>query len=175
MRRVFLFLMLTLGLYAAGESQDKPKIGSDPVVIADMNRANDAYMAGRLEKSIPLYRSVFDREKTHRTLTPLFWRVLVDNLGMAYGITGNLDSAEAIFRYGISSDSTYPLFYYNLACTYAEREDMEHAIEELTRAYAFKGNMMAGEQFPDPATDDSFKRFLGNKQFKEFLEKMQED
>ena len=175
MRQFCALLLGILGFYSVGESQQRLQIGSDSAIVADMGRASDVYMSGRLEKAIPLYRSVYDREITHRTLTPAFWRVLVDNLGMAYGITGNLDSAEAIFRYGIRSDSTYPLFYYNLACTFAERNDMEHAIEQLTQAYAFKKNMMPGEAFPDPATDDSFKRFLGNKQFKEFLKKVQED
>ena len=174
MKRVLLFLLVIPISYSVSVSQHRSMVGSDSAIVEDIGRASDVYMSGNLAKAIPLYRSVYDREKSRRTLTPAFWRVLVDNLGMAYGITGNLDSAEAVFRYGIQSDSTYPLFHYNLACTYAERDDMDQAIARLTHAYAYKGNMMKGEEFPDPANDESFKRFLGNKQFKAFLQKMQD-
>jgi len=174
MRRFLLFFFVIPFSYSVSISQHRPMVGSDSAIVEDIGRASDAYMAGHLDKAIPLYRSVYDREKSHRTLTPAFWRVLVDNLGMAYGITGNLDSAEAVFRYGIQSDSTYPLFYYNLACTYAERGDLDQAIAHLTHAYAYKENMMKGEEFPDPASDDSFKKFLGIRQFKDFLKKMQD-
>jgi hypothetical protein len=56
-------------------------------------------------------------------------QVLVDNLGMAYGITGDLKKASEIFEYGLSKDDTYPMFYYNLACTYAEMNDLDNTIK----------------------------------------------
>ena len=37
-----------------------------------------------------------------------YWRVLVDNLGMAYGITGDLQHAEVTLNYGVSQDPSYP-------------------------------------------------------------------
>ena len=57
-------------------------------------------------------------------LDKTLWYVLIDNLGMSYGITGDLQEAKETFDYGVSKDPTYPLFYYNLACTYAEMNDV---------------------------------------------------
>src|SRR5580658_10524064 len=55
-------------------------------------------------------------KKKNPQLDHTTWRVLVDNLGMAYGITGDLSHAEDTFNYGRSKDPAYPMFYYNLAC-----------------------------------------------------------
>jgi tetratricopeptide (TPR) repeat protein len=120
------------------------------------------------------YQKLLDREKDSPSLVKIYWYVLIDNLGMAYGISKKLDAAENIFRYGVSKDPTYPLFYYNLACTYAEREDMDRAIEYLRTAYKFKNNMITGETIPDPMSDDSFQRFVGNKLFVDAVKEMQQ-
>ena len=72
---------------------------------------------------------------------------------MSYGISGDLKAAKETFGYGISEDPEYPMFYYNMACTYGEMDNMEKAIEYLRLAFARKDNMIQGEKFPDPATD----------------------
>ena len=115
--------------------------------------------------AIPPYQKALDLEKHNRTLSDTYWKVLVDNLGMAYGITGSLDKAKDTFEYGISKAPDYPLFYYNMACTYAEKEDMDRAIEYLKLAFDRKENMLPGETLPDPAADDSFTRFMKNQKF----------
>lgn len=117
------------------------------------------------KSAIPPYQKALDLEKQSRTLSDTYWKVLVDNLGMAYGITGNLDKARDTFEYGISKDPDYPLFYYNMACTYAEKEDMEKTIEYLKLAFDRRENMLPGETMPDPAKDDSFARFMNNQKF----------
>jgi len=93
------------------------------------------------------------------------WRVLIDNLGMAQGISGDLKSAKATFDYGVSKDSDYPMFHYNLACVFAEGKQRDEAIGELRQAFKLKNNMIAGERFPNPARDDSFARFMKDKTF----------
>jgi len=98
--------------------------------------------------------------------------VLVDNLGMAYGITGDLDKAKETFEYGISKDPDYPLFYYNLACTYGEKKDMDKAIEYLKLAFDRRENMIPGERMPNPATDSSFKQFMQNEKFRAALKEL---
>jgi hypothetical protein len=57
------------------------------------------------------------------------------------------------------------MFHYNLACTYAEMNDVDKAITYLRRAFELKANMIEGERFPDPWTDDSFQRFMKNEKF----------
>jgi tetratricopeptide (TPR) repeat protein len=132
------------------------------------------YMKHDFEAAIPPYQKALDLEKQNRTLNKTLWKVLVDNLGMAYGITGDLDKAEETFKYGIAKDPDYPLFYYNMACTYGEKKDMDKAIEYLKLAFARRKNMIPGERMPNPATDSSFNRFLDNEKFKTALKELKQ-
>jgi len=145
-------------------------VSSDSLVRSQFLAASLKYMKGDFEGSIPLYGALLKRDTL---LSRTFWHVLIDNLGMAYGITGDLKSAEKTFTYGLSKDSSYPLFYYNLACTYAERDDIDSCISYLRTAYKFKHNTVKGEPFPDPVTDDSFQRFMKNEKFLSTLEELQ--
>lgn len=117
-------------------------------------------------KAIASYQPAFDLEKKERKLTPTLWRVLIDNLAMAYGISGKESEAEEVLKYGISQDPTYPMFYYIMADVYGERNDMNKAMEYLRLALANKENVNAGETLPDPLGDDSFKRFRKNAEFR---------
>jgi tetratricopeptide (TPR) repeat protein len=175
MWRIIPLALLVVVLIPTLAFAQKLAISSDSAIVEELGRASRLYLQGKLGECIPHYRVVFDRELVRPTLTRTFWRVLVDNLGMAYGITGELDSAEHVFRQGIARDSTYPLFYYNLACTYAERGDLDNAMRQLRIAYGYKANMNEGESFPNPATDDSFQRFMRNEKFVQFLEDMKRD
>jgi len=126
------------------------------------------------KSAIPPYQKALDLEKQNRTLDKTLWKVLVDNLGMAYGITGDLDRAKGTFAYGISKDPDYPMFYYNMACTYAEKEDIDKAIEYLKLAFDRRENMIPGEKMPDPAKDDSFERFMKNEEFLAALKELKQ-
>jgi tetratricopeptide (TPR) repeat protein len=119
------------------------------------------------------YQEALDLEKQKRTLSKDLFRVLVDNLGMSYGISGKLTEAKATFDYGLTQDSEYPMFYYNLACMYGEMDKMNEAISQLRLAYKYKANMIAGETLPDPLQDDSFKRFVHNEEFGKAVHDMQ--
>ncbi len=98
--------------------------------------------------------------------------MLVDNLGMAYGITGDLNKAKETFDYGVSQDRSYPMFYYNLACTYAEMDNLDDAMANLKTAFENKQNAIPGEGMPDPRQDDSFQRFLKNKKFRDLVDSL---
>lgn len=97
---------------------------------------------------------------------------MVDNLGMSYGVPGDLEKAKQVFEYGLSKDPKYPMFHYLMACTYAEMNDADKTIEYLRQAFQYKDNMIKGENFPDPWTDDSFQRFLKNEKFVAALKEM---
>jgi len=121
------------------------------------------------------YQKALDMEKRDRALNPNMFRVLVDNLGMAYAFTGKLDKAKEIFGYGITQDPEYPMFYYNMACTYGEVGKMDEAIEQLRLAYKYRANMIPGEGgIPDPLKDDSFRRFAQNEKFVQTVHEMQQ-
>jgi tetratricopeptide (TPR) repeat protein len=130
------------------------------------------YMNGEHKKAIKPYQKALDLEKQERKLERKFWIVLVDNLGMAYGITGDVKSSFAVFDYGISVEPTYPLFYYNMACGHGELGDEDNAIKWLRLAFKYKANMMAGERFPNPETDSSFAQFRDSEKFKKAIAEM---
>ena len=135
-------------------------------------QASAAYLKQDYKKAIQLYGKALDLERKQPTLDKNIWRVVVDNLGMSYGISGDNSKAKEVFEYGLSKDATYPMFYYNLACAHAEMNDLDNAIKNLSLAFSYKANMIPGEQMPDPARDDPFARFLSNPRFRKLLEEI---
>ncbi len=130
------------------------------------------YLKHDFKRAIPPYQKALDLEKRQRALEKKLWLVLVDNLGMAYGISGDLKHAKEVFEYGISQDDTYPLFYYNMACTYAETGGEDKAIDYLRTAFKYKQNVIEGEEMPDPSADDSFQRFMKDEKFRKALKEI---
>ena len=134
MRR--LLPLLIIGLLAAlSESvvaQDANDLkAGDPETRNLMEQASRSFLNGDYKRAIPPYQKALDREKANRTLGEPLWRVLVDNLGMSYGISGDLKKAKETFDYGLSKDPKYPMFHYNMACTYAEMDDVDNTIKYL--------------------------------------------
>jgi len=111
------------------------------------------------------YERSLQLEKQKRALSQKQWNVLVDNLGMAYGMSGEMSKAKATFEYGAQENSTYPMFHYNLACTDSELGDLGAALEQLKLAFQNRSYSDPGEGIPDPAKDDSFKRYLSDPRF----------
>lgn len=132
------------------------------------------YSANDFRSSIAPYEKALELEKQQPNLGKNYWRALVDNLGMAYGVTGDLDHSEATFNYGVSKDPDYPMFHYNLGCVYAERNDMNATMKHLQKAFSLKANSIPGEHMPDPRQDDSFQRFMSNERFRKFVDSLVE-
>jgi hypothetical protein len=130
------------------------------------------FMAQDFSGAIAPYQRALDIEKNQPQLSKTLWYVLVDNLGMAYGITGDLKHAEETFDYGVTKDPDYPMFYYNLACTYAERKNLEKTMDYLKMAFARKANVIPGEAMPDPHKDDSFQDFMKDKKFRQLVDSL---
>jgi tetratricopeptide (TPR) repeat protein len=121
-------------------------------------------------QAIPPYQKAFELEKAQPQLDRTRWRVLIDNLGMAYGMTGHLREAKATFEQGIQADPTYPMFHYNLACTFAEMNDLDHAMQSLKTAFRHRKNQNSGEDvMPDPRQNSSFQRFMKNETFRNLV------
>ena len=95
-------------------------------------------------------------------------RVVVDQLAMSYGMAGDLKRSRAINETAIAKDPDYPLYYYNLACADAEEGNATSAREHLKEAFDRRANTLPNE--PDPATDDSFLKLKGDKQFWSFVQ-----
>ncbi len=54
------------------------------------------------------------------------------------------------FEYGLTKDPVYPMFHYNLACTYAEMNDREKALQSLREAFQHRSNHNPGEPHAEP-------------------------
>jgi tetratricopeptide (TPR) repeat protein len=147
-------------------------IGQQAKPIDLFEQGSRLFLKGDYQTAIAPYSQALEMEKASPTLGKPLWYVLVDNLGMSYGITGNMPKAMETFRYGLSKDPTYPLFYYNLACGYAEMTDEPKAAENLKKAFQYKANVLQGEQMPDPRTDDSFKELMNNADFRAVVDSL---
>jgi len=130
------------------------------------------FIAHQYREAIGPYRQAFEIEKITPTLDKNLWRVLLDNLSIAYGITGDGTRARETLNYGVSKDPDYPLFYYNLACAAAEKGAVSEAEKNLTLAFERRANVIPGESFPDARTDDSFQKLLLQKEFRRFLDSL---
>jgi len=162
------FVLLVIGC----SSHAAVHVQQENTALSLVSEGSVYYLKQDYEHAIGPYQKALDLEKEKRTLDKNIWRVLVDNLGMAYGITGDLGNAKETFTYGISKDPDYPMFYYNMACTYGEMKKMDKAIEYLKLAFDRRENMIEGEEMPDPATDSSFERFMQNEEFRKALKEL---
>ncbi len=96
-------------------------------------------------------------------------RVTTDQAGMAYGISGDIAKARALFEAAIAKDPDYPLYYYNLACADAQEGKLTDARSHLQEAFTRKANVIPGETLPDPSTDNSFTPYRSNEEFWKFV------
>ena len=150
-------------------STSGPSAGEKAVLA----QASQLYLQRNYEMAANLYQSVLDTEQQRPSLDETMFRVLVDNLGMSYGLTGKLDKARHTFEYGVSQQPQYPMFHYNLACTYAEMGQKDKVLGQLELFYKNKANMIAGESLPDPMKDDSFRKLVRDPEFVTSVNDMQ--
>ena len=154
-----------------------PKDAADTAVPAGnsvllFQRGSRYFIAHQYREAIGLYKQALEIEKRTPTLDKNLWRVLLDNLSIAYGITGDVTHARETLNYGVSKDPDYPMFYYNLACVAAERGGLSDTEKYLTLAFERRANTIPGETFPDARVDDSFQKFLLQKEFRHFLDSL---
>ena len=97
-------------------------------------------------------------------------RVLVDQLSMSYGISGQLKQSRGVNEAAIKNDPDYPLYYYTLACADAEQGKAADATLHLQQAFDRKANTLPGEKMPDPTQDDSIQKLKKNKEFWAFVQ-----
>jgi len=177
---VYIDIHLSKTLYQPGEEKLFEEIlqtvGFGKITLSprmeDMGNASFAYMHHDYPKAIAEYEKVLAQEREDPQLDKNLWRVLIDNLGMAYALTADLKRAQETFEYGLSKDLTYPLFHYNMACTYAERGEFEKSVEYLKRAFQYRENMIPGEKMPDPRKDSSFSKFMNRPDFRKLIDSL---
>lgn len=159
---------------AQDKSKEDSKAAAAVKTLEYVKEGSVFYLKREFKKAIKPYQKALDLEKQQPTLDKTFWRVLVDNLGISYGITGDLKKAKETFEYGLSKDPDYPMFHYNMACTFAEMNDEDQAISYLKTAFKNKDKMIEGEEMPNPETDDSFQRFMKDEKFLNALKEIKQ-
>lgn len=197
MRKLVLFLVGCLALGAICAAQDAGALlaragqafraGSFSVAEKDFreltkidpsNLQAQAYLGHSLfrqEKfgqAVAPYERAIELERLGKRLTTAEHRILVDQLVMSYGISGQLKKAHTLLDDAIQKDPDYPLNYYNRACAYAEGGDKAKALENLDLAFQRKANVLKGEEMPDPRADSSFQKYTGDADFKKLMKKI---
>jgi hypothetical protein len=170
---------------------------SDSPITADDRALKEVFAGYQLDEQytptfldIFVYAQILYKEQQFKSAAPMFeralsllgeshendqitmTRVMTDQAGMAYGISGDIRKARSIFENAIAKDPDYPLYYYNLACADAEEKNLAGAQKHLREAFDRKANVLRGEKMPDPTTDDSFVPYRQNKEFWSFLESL---
>jgi len=79
-----------------------PKVVNYPPSFVLFQQGSRLFTKKDYKAAIEPYRRSLELEQKERVLDDLYWRVLIDNFGMCYGITGDLEKAKAVFEYGVS-------------------------------------------------------------------------
>ncbi len=96
-------------------------------------------------------------------------RLLTDQLGMAYGLAGDVATARIIFEDAIAADPSYAMYYYNLACAHAGLGDIEQMLNNLRLAFEHRHDISPAGKLPNPEADGSFRPYLSDKRFRKLL------
>jgi Tfp pilus assembly protein PilF len=164
--------------YSRGDMQRAEKstrdaIKEDPSYVQAHALLGDILMTTkRYSAAAASYTAALKADEQQKALSPEQRRALVNQQGAAYGMGGNLARAQEIFEGAVKSHPDDPLFHYNLAATYAEKKQLDPALEQLKQAWKLRGNMPSGQQFPDPRKDSSFKAYLNDPHFQDAVRDM---
>lgn len=134
------------------------------------------YKDSMYSAAAPVYETALSKLTHESEADVTTWRrVLIDQAGMSYGMSGDTQKSRSVFEKAIAEDPDYPLYYYNLACADAEEKDLLSARKHLRQAFDRKANVIRGESMPDPTMDDSFRPHRDNKEFWGFLESLRSE
>jgi predicted Zn-dependent protease len=112
------------GKFAEAQRDFRELVKRNPTDInAQAYLGHTLFRQEKYADAVAPYERARELEASGVKLSPNEHRVLIDQLAMAYGISGNLKKARILLESAIRDDPEYPLNYYNLACAYAEGGD----------------------------------------------------
>ena len=135
--------------------------------LADLLYATQRYSASADE-----YARVAEIDQSQNKLGDDNRRRVLNQEGVAFALGGNLPKAKEVFEGAIAEDPEYAMFYYNLACTYAEMHQLDPALKYLREAWKRRKNLLEGESFPDPRQDTSFASYKNDPRFQDAVRDM---
>jgi hypothetical protein len=133
--------------------------------VARFSLGNALFYQHKYQPAIDVYAPLLDEELKGPQLAKLLDDtevplVLIDNLAMAYGITGQYETCLAVLDKGLALAPDYPFFSFTRACTYAEmggKEDQALAATEQALRAAMK-TFALDEMLQLVRKDDSLKK-----------------
>ena len=164
--------------YAAGKFSDAERDFRELTKRDPSNVESYVYLGQSLfrrekySESVGPYEKARELERNGSKLTSDQHRILIDQLVMAYGMSGEMKKARLLLDDAIQKDPEYPLNYYNLACAFAEEGDKSKVLENLSLAFQRKANILRGEKMPDPRTDSSFQKYVRDEDFVKLMAKL---
>ena len=161
------------GQYVAAERDCREILRQNPSnILAQIYLGQSLYMQKKYAESVAPFEKARELEAGGMKLNSDQHRILVDQLVIAYGISGNLKKVHALLDDAIRQDPDYPLNYYNLACAYAGERDKAKMLASLSTAFQHKDHVLKGEQMPDPRTDDSFQNYVHDPDFVKLMKQL---
>lgn len=146
--------------------------GIDPAISLQFDFAMMYYSAEEYDSAIVEYEKVLDRQDELMKYNKYFWYIAYENLSRSYNMAGYPDKAIEICERGLRRDKKYPMFYYTMACVYAEQGNGSLVLENIHKAYKYEDNMLLGEPLPDPLENESFQEMLKSDKFRKEIEKI---
>ena len=138
-------------------------------IDAQVMLGNCLFRQEKYQEAIIPYERARELQRHAKVLSLDQRRILGDQLAMAYGMSGQLAKARSLLEDSIRQDPDYGLNYYNLACAFAESGDEDKMLANLSLAIKHRDQMVKGEQLPDPRSDPSFKKYLGEERFAKLM------
>jgi len=161
------------GKFADAERDLRELVKRDPADIdAQAYLGHALFKQEKYAEAVAPYEKARELEASGSKLSSDQHPVLIDQLAMAYGISGDLKKTHALLESAIREDPEYPLNYYNLACAYAEEGDKGKALTNLSVAFQHREHVLRGEQMPDPRTDSSFQKYVRDGDFTKLMAKL---
>ena len=129
------------GKYIEAERDFREITKADPTnIYAQVYLGQTLFKEEKYSDAVGPYEAARALEKGGRVLSSDQRRILVDQLVMAYGISGQLKKAHELLDQAIPQDPDYPLNYYNLACAFAEEGNKGKALANLALCLPSQGS-----------------------------------
>jgi tetratricopeptide (TPR) repeat protein len=141
-------------------------------INAEFYLGQSLFMEKKYAESVAPFEKARELEADGMKLNSDQHRILVDQLVIAYGMSGDLKKVHTLLDDAIRQDPDYPLNYYNLACAFAEEGDKSKMLANLSTAFQHKNHVLKGEQMPDPRSDDSFQKYVHDEDFVKLMKQL---
>jgi predicted Zn-dependent protease len=161
------------GKYSEAERDFREVSKTDPSSIyAQVYLGQTLFKEEKYADAVGPYEKARALEKNGKSLSSDQHRILIDQLAMTYGISGQIKKAHELLDEAISQDPEYPLNYYNLACAFAEESNKSKTLVNLALAFQHREHVLKGEQMPDPRSDSSFQQYVRDDDFLKLMKEL---